>query len=306
MASLPLTIWYFWYYTGISMTDYLIGIDGGGTSTRARLKRSDGALLGYGTAGPSGLGQGTAQAWLHIEQAIDAAFGAAGEPRAMPQRCAIGLGLAGAHVPSRCEDFLRVAPPYARIVLEHDAYTALLGAHGGAPGAIVIAGTGSVGEALREDGQRVSVSGWGFPVGDEGSGAWLGLRAIGIAQRALDGRVAAGPLACSVWGVAGGTREALLAWCEHAGQHGYAKLAPLVFDAEAADSAAAELLRDAALELEAVALALDPQGTLPLAVLGSIGRRLQAGLSAALQARCIEPAGDAADGALHLIERDAR
>src|SRR5438309_1739218 len=117
------------------MAKYLIGIDGGGTSTRARLVRADGAVIGFG-------------------------------------------------------------------------------------------------EAVHADGRRESVSGWGFPVGDEGSGAWLGLSAMREAQRALDGRGKAGALAQAVWGLAGGTREALFAWCEHAGQHAYAKLAPLVFDAE--------------------------------------------------------------------------
>jgi glucosamine kinase len=96
----------------------------------------------------------------------------------------------------------------------------------------------------------------------------------------------------------------MLAWCEHARQHAYAKLAPLVFEAEAADSAAAELLRHAALELEAVALALDRDGRLPLAVLGSVGRRLRARFSPTVQARCIDPAGDAADGALHLVRHE--
>ena len=286
------------------MAKYLIGIDGGGTSTRARLVRADGAVIGFGEAGPSGLGQGIAQAWGHVQQAVAAAARAAGLPEPpSPHECAIGLGLAGAHVKARCDEFLRQAPAYARIALDHDGCTALLGAHGGRPGVIVIAGTGSVGEALHADGRRESVSGWGFPVGDEGSGAWLGLSAMREAQRALDGRGKAGALAQAVWGLAGGTREALFAWCEHAGQHAYAKLAPLVFDAEPADSAAAELLQQAALELEAVALALDRDGRLPLAVLGSVGRRLQSRFSPAVRERCVEPAGDAVDGALHLIRR---
>jgi glucosamine kinase len=64
-----------------------------------------------------------------------------------------------------------------------------LGAHGGGPGAIVAAGTGSIDEALRHDGEHVSVGGWGYPVGDEGSGAWLGMCAMREAQLASDGRL---------------------------------------------------------------------------------------------------------------------
>src|SRR5262249_25708916 len=101
--------------------EYLIGIDGGGTATRARL------LRGEGRAGPSGLGQGIAQAWANVQQAIAVAALAGGLREApAPGDCALGLGLAGAHVRARCDEFLRAAPPYGRIALDNDAYTALL------------------------------------------------------------------------------------------------------------------------------------------------------------------------------------
>ncbi|MEY2653988.1 MAG: hypothetical protein RLZZ524_1016, partial [Pseudomonadota bacterium] len=57
---------------------FLIGVDGGGTGTRARLCDAQGRVLGDGAAGPSALGQGVEQAWRHIGQAVEAAFGAAG------------------------------------------------------------------------------------------------------------------------------------------------------------------------------------------------------------------------------------
>ena len=129
----------------------------------------------------------------------------------------------------------RRAPPFAHIALDTDAYTTLLGAHEGRPGAIVTAGTGSVGEALHRDGMRVAAGGWGFPVGDEGSGAWLGLHAMRETHRAIDGRGPVGPLVGAVLAIAGTTREALLAWCDRPGQNAYAELAPLVFDAAATD-----------------------------------------------------------------------
>jgi glucosamine kinase len=282
---------------------YLIGIDGGGTGTRARLARTDGTLIGEGQAGPSGLGQGIEQAWRHVGQATAAAFGAAGLEMAPPATCGIGLGLAGAHVPERCEAFLKVAPAFAHIALDTDAYTAVLGAHAGRPGAVVAAGTGSVGEALRRHGERVSVGGWGFLIGDEGGGAWLGLRAMREAHRACDGRAPAGPLVHKIWQIAGRDRESLLAWCERAGQHAYAQLAPLIFDTEAADPRSARLLADAVSALESIARALDPAGDLPLAVTGSIGQRLTPRFSAALAARIVSPAGDAADGALQLLRQ---
>jgi len=282
---------------------YLLGVDGGGSGTRARLAAPTGAPLGFGEAGPSGLSQGVEQAWANVLQAVRCAFDAAQLQAAPAADCAIGLGLAGANVGARREAFERAAPPFARLVLDSDAYTTLLGAHEGRPGIVVAAGTGSVGEVLRTAGTRATASGWGFPVGDEGSGAWLGLRAVREAQRALDGRAPLGPLARAVLRVVGPSREALLAWCDGAGQHKYAQLAPLVFDSEPSDPAAATLVVRAAAELEAVALALDPQATLPVVVTGSVGRRLEPRLSAALRARCVAPAGDSADGALLLLRQ---
>ena len=280
---------------------YVIGIDGGGTGTRARLTRADGEVLGFAEAGPSALGQGVQQAWKNVSQAIEDSFHAAHVHAWQPAECAVGLGLAGAIVPKHNQDFMQVANRFGEIELANDGYTALLGAHGGGPGAIVAAGTGSIGEALREDGEHVSVGGWGYPVGDEGSGAWLGMRAMREAQLASDGRGPAGPLVHAIRAVAGNSREALLAWCERAGQHAYAALAPLVFDTEATDTRSAQWLNDAARAIDGIVLALDPDGRLPLVVTGSIGQRLQSRLAPSIRARLVEPAGDAVDGALRLI-----
>jgi glucosamine kinase len=282
---------------------YHIGVDGGGTSTRARLASADGAPLGFGVSGPSALGHGIEQAWDQIAQAVDSAFADARVTPAPREQCAIGLGLAGANVRQRCADFLGRAPAFAKIALDTDAYTTLLGAYEGRPGAIVAAGTGSVGEALYRDGRRVAVGGWGFPLGDEGSGAWLGLRAMRETHRAVDGRGPVGPLVGMVLAVAGMTRDALLGWCDRPGQNAYAELAPLVFDAAPADSFAADLLDRAARALEEIAAALDPEGTLPLAVCGSIGQKLLPRLGTPIRARCLEPAGDAAQGALRLVRQ---
>ena len=241
------------------------------------------------------------QAWDNISHAIKESFQIAKLPDWQPRECAVGLGLAGAIVAKHRRDFMQAADRFGKIELASDGYTMLLGAHGGRPGAVVAAGTGSIGEALRDDGEHVTVGGWGYPVGDEGSGAWIGMRAMREAQLASDGRAPAGSLVHAIWSVAGNSREALLTWSERAGQHAYAGLAPLVFDAEASDPKAAQLLNDAVRALDAIALALDPDGRLPLVVSGGIGARLQPRLAPSIRARLVVPAGDAIDGALRLI-----
>lgn len=281
---------------------YAIGVDGGGTSTRARLTRVDGAVLGEGRSGPSGLLQGHEQAWQNIEQAIQQAVHHAGLRRAQldAHNTTLGLGLAGANEAALRQSFLEANPGFSHLHVESDAFVALLGAHGGKPGAIVIAGTGSVGHALFANGRRAIAGGWGFPSGDEGSGAWLGLHAANLAQRALDRRHPNSALARAVLAATGGTHASLLNWSCQAGQAEFARLAPLVFDCEANDRYAGALLREAVGAIERIASALDAQGSLPLTVLGSVGQRLAERMSARLRSRLAPPQGDAMDGALAL------
>ncbi|MFG6433876.1 BadF/BadG/BcrA/BcrD ATPase family protein [Roseateles sp. LYH14W] len=274
-----------------------VGVDGGGTSTRAVVADATGQVLGRGEAGASALNQGVEQAWRHIAQAIERAA----IPGLQLQDCALGLGLSGTGVPAQLQAFVTADPGVARFALVTDGFAGLLGAHGGRPGGLLISGTGSVAEALLEDGSHRMTGGWGWQIGDEGSGAWLGQQAMKIAQAAYDRRAARGALADSVYAVAGASREDLLAFCAQAGQGGYASLARLVFEAEATDPAAAALLDAAARALDALAVALHP--TLPMALAGSIALRLGNRLSPALQARLVQPQGDATAGALWLIQQ---
>lgn len=282
---------------------FLIGVDGGGTGTRVKLAGRDGRIVAQGEAGPSALGQGAEQAWRHIQQAVRAAADNAGIAGLDLSACAIGLGLSGVSVTAQAQAFIAQQPGFARVALDGDGYTTVLGAHGGRPGAVLAAGTGTVGEALRRDGSRAMSSGWGWVTGDEGGGAWLGLQAMRHAQQALDGRASVGTLAQAVWATAGAERPAILAWCAAAGQHGFAGLAPLVFDSAPSDAVAADLIARAIAELERLAFALDPDADLPLALSGSIALRLAPKFSPALQARLVPAQGDSADGALLMLRQ---
>lgn len=283
------------------MVEFLIGVDGGGTATRAWLARRDGPVIGGGHAGPSALGQGIDAAWAQVEIAIRGAFRSAALPVPPWSRCAVGAGLSGVSNRPWRDAFVARNIGFARLVAETDSFTMLLGAHRGRPGAIVSAGTGSIGEVLRADGSRFTAGGWGFPAGDEGSGAWLGLHAVRVAQCAIDGRIEPGPLARHVFAVCGADRDSLQAWCDGAGQFAYAQLAPAVFDTEATDPSSAHLLGHAVNALDNIALAIDPAAELPLAVCGSVGRRLAGRLSAAVRGRLVEAAEGPVGGALTLI-----
>ena len=286
------------------MIDYLIGVDGGGTGTRVRIARQTpgGAVeLAHGASGPSGLGLGIARAWAAVQDAIANGFATAGIEPPPLTRIAIGLGLAGVHNRQWAQEFVDADPGYAALRLETDAFTTLLGAHGGRPGAIVAIGTGSVGEVLLPDGTRREVGGWGFPAGDEASGGWIGLAAINHIEQVLDGRRTHSAFAADVIDACGGHRAAIQVWLGQATQTAYATLAPLVLK-HADDPAARAILTKAGEEAAAIARALDPDSSLPLALCGGLGAALRDWLPPALAARARAPEGDSARGALRLIE----
>jgi glucosamine kinase len=285
--------------------DYLIGVDGGGSGTRVRIEHPDGALAGCGASGPSALANGVELAWSAIRAAIADAFAGAGLA-APPLSCmAIGLGMAGAHNRQRAAVFAAQNPGFGTLALATDGFTTLLGAHDGQPGAVIAIGTGSIGEMHDAQGNRREVGGWGFPASDEGSGAWMGLRAINHAQRSLDGRAAMDAFARAVIDFCGGSRASLFDWLAQANQAHYARLAPVVL-AHAGQPAANDILRQAGAEIDAIADALEPTGALPLALCGGLAAPLRPYLPASLVARISEPRGDATVGALHLLRQELR
>ena len=285
------------------MIEYLIGVDGGGTGTRVRLADPNGVELAQAAAGPSALSHGIANAWTTILSAIGEACAVADIGSPALSAMAIGLGLAGVHNKDWAAQFVAADPGFAALVLDTDGFSTLMGAHGGQPGAIVAIGTGSVGEAMREDGAKVEVGGWGFPAGDEASGAWMGLRALNHIEQVLDGRVAGGALAVDVIAACGGDRDAVQIWLGRANQTAYAGLARFVVMHADTDPVARTILEHAGREVASIAHALDPTEQLPLALCGGLGDVLLAYLPLATRARCLPPQGDSAQGALFMIER---
>ena len=76
----------------------------------------------------------------------------------------------------------------AQIEVVTDAAIALYGAIDGAPGLVVIAGTGSICCGINARHKRFCAGGWGPIAGDEGGGAWLARRALRAVAYAFDGR----------------------------------------------------------------------------------------------------------------------
>jgi len=285
------------------MIEFLIGVDGGGTGTRVRLARIDGMELAEGVSGPSGLIHGIANAWASVEDAAGMAFRAAGIDVPARGTIAIGLGLAGVHNRAWAAEFVAANPGYARVALESDGHTTVLGAHRGQAGAIIALGTGSVGEIRRADGVHVEVGGWGFPAGDEASGAWIGLRAANHMQQVLDGRVPASAFSADLAQACGDGRDALQNWLAKANQTAYAQLARIVLQHGESNDTARAMLLEAGRQVELMASALDAGGQLPIALCGGLAAPLRPYLPVSMLKRIVTPQGDSAAGALRLIQQ---
>ncbi|MBL3967265.1 ATPase [Burkholderia sp. KCJ3K979] len=277
---------------------FAIGIDGGGTGTRAVLADRHGRELAQGRGGPSGLGLGIERAWASIGAACADAFTQAGLAFDWSQ-CALGCGLAGVNNAAWLAAF-RAQAPLGALAIESDAYTTVVGAHGGAPGLIVALGTGSIAAALDAAGACRIAGGFGFPSGDEASGAWLGVRALAYAQQALDGRVPRDAFATALLAETGTRdRDALVQWSCDANQTIYARLAPIVF-AHRTHPVARALIAQAGDEIGKMIDALDPQQALPVALCGGLADALAPAVPARHAARLRAPLDDSARGALRL------
>lgn len=168
--------------------DWIIGIDGGGTLTRAFLADRQGHVLGRGKAGPSNIKAGRMEALQQIPRAIEQAFTEAGHPTGPVGM--IRLGLAGA---GRLEDqqqirvYLEKLNIAETIEVQTDVdllFRAL--PHGW--GIAVVAGTGSCVIGQGPNLKRVRSGGWGPLLGDEGSGYAIAMAALRAVAASADGR----------------------------------------------------------------------------------------------------------------------
>ncbi|WP_416357146.1 BadF/BadG/BcrA/BcrD ATPase family protein [Aureimonas phyllosphaerae] len=278
----------------------LVGVDGGGTNCRVRVRGLDGTLVGEAQGGTANVFAGLDAALATIVATTERALAAGGLGTADLARCHVGLGLAGANVPSVAEALHARPLPFAAFGLETDAVTACRGAFAGGEGGIAILGTGTA-YCVRARGALRLLGGWGMLVSDQGSGADLGRRALAEALMALDGARPLTPFCDAILARFDGSAGAIVEFARTALPRDFGTLAPLVWDhAERGDPAAERLVAAALVDIEPMLRRMVELGSRALALLGGQAPRYRPRLSPDLAALVVEPAGDAMEGGIDL------
>jgi glucosamine kinase len=288
------------------MADTLfIGIDGGGTHCRARIRDGAGRLIGEGTGGPANLRLGPAVAMAAIVDAARAAATAGGLGEGDLGRASVGLGMAGAIDDARNGQLLAQPHPFPRVAIDTDAYIAWLGAFAGGDGAILIIGTGSAGLAVVK-GQRFNVGGWGNVISDDASGNEIGKHAIRRALWAHDGMAPMTELARKILDRFDHQPPKIVTWADQARPTDFAQWAPLVLDyAAKGDPMGVAVIETAAEGAARIADRLLGAGAPGICLLGGLAEPLRPWLPKRIQEKLVAPKGDAMEGAL-LLARAAQ
>jgi glucosamine kinase len=257
-------------------------------------------LLGEAIGGSSNIYQDFDGALANI---IATAAEAASKAKLKTSELHAGLGLAGIVTSVGAERIAEAKLPFASVIADNDAYAACFGAFAGGDGGIVIAGTGSIGFAAI-NGVRHMVGGWGFALGDHGSGAWLGHHAVRRAALAIDGLLQPTPLIEEVLSRVGRNRFDLSRWSERATPKDYAEMAPLVFECAAkGDVVGMTIVIEGAAAISSLGRALLARGAGKLCLLGGVSKVYPPYLDADVKQALTAPGADALDGAIMMARQ---
>ena len=166
---------------------YVLGIDAGGTKTVCQLADDRGEVIAEARRGGANL---QASGELEVEKVLhDVMNEAIGDREISPS--VICLGIAGVDRPDDAKivgGIMRRIGSKARVLVVNDALVALEAGAPSQPGVVVIAGTGSIAYGRNDRNQAARAGGWGYVLGDEGSGYWMGRLAMRAIVREADGR----------------------------------------------------------------------------------------------------------------------
>jgi len=262
------------------MTYIVIGIDGGGSKTHAMVADEQGRTIAE-TVGPgSAVRPGRAEHSANvIAEVVRDALASCEMTHVTPRVLSIGVAGAGRETErNELWQALVSRDLAAELVIHSDFSIALDDAFADGPGVLLISGTGSVAFGRGPTGATSRCGGWGPVCGDEGSGAWIGRRALSVVTAAADGREPETALTGAILTAAQINETSdLIGWAANAAPAQLASLAPIVLSvADAGDLRANAIVslavEELVLHVRALARQLfgDERAALPIALSGGM------------------------------------
>lgn len=258
----------------------VVGVDGGGSKTRAVVAALDGTILGSADApGSAARADSIPHSADVIAAGVREALRHAGMDGVRPLALAVGVAGVGRE-PERAavERALLERDLAGTVEVTTDAMISLDDAFADGPGILLIAGTGSIAFGRGPEGRFERCGGWGPVLGDEGGGAWLGRRACNVVAAASDGREPDTALVPAVLTAIEADHPAdLIPWAARATPADFAALAPVVLRVAAdgdlrANSVLALGVEELVLHVRTLArtLFVDERAAVPLAFAGGL------------------------------------
>ena len=282
---------------------YVFGVDGGGTGCRVGLADRQGNILSRCTGGPANIETSFSEAKSNIVSTCKKALLQASLSESLLNESSAVLGLAG----SNMGDFdkkLTERLPFKRNLIVNDSEITLEGAIGPSDGCIAAIGTGSV-YIGRVKGSVKQIGGWGFTLGDDGSGAKLGQNLLRTAIRCEEKLQKHSELTIQLMGEFNNKIINLVKASYDFKPKDFSNYAPLVFDFHLkGDKNAEEILRSEIKIIEKSIVSAGFNKNYPFCLLGGLGTLYKPLIHSGFSDYLVEPLGDPVQGAINMCIKE--
>lgn len=299
------------------MTEYFLGIDGGGSSCKARLEDQHGTLLASAVSGPANISHRLDRSVSAIAHVTRQVISLAGLSENVVTNIHTGIGLAGIgkvdiHGLSGKKYLVQQALAkkglsFQTFILTNDLYIACYGAHHGKNGSVVIIGTGSSAISLHDNKGEIK-GGHGFLLGDQGSGAWLGKQAVSLVLLELDGLAEPSELSEQLLSFYScRDKNDVLRYFTNTEPYEFAKFAPLLIQlASSGHVGTTEIISQASAFIDKLAQSVLKNQTQALSLIGGLAKPMLPFLSDKLVSRHQEPLSCPTKGAILYLKQWAK
>lgn len=284
-----------------SLNNFIIGIDGGGTGCRVALGTVANGVIAHAEGGAANVVSDPELAIKNVIETVEVAAKKVAIGSDQLNHATVHLGLAGVMTAKEAQMVVS-ALPYQNVTVTDDRATALNAAFGGRDGFLLSVGTGTIAVGIK-GGECRNAGGWGFHVGDQASGSWLGLKSLRQVLLCHDGIAQHTELTRTLFAKFGNKPAEIVAFSMSAKPGDYGKFAPEVIrSATAGDPIGRQIVSKGASYLMQCLAALQFEAGDRLCLTGGVGPHYASYLPDDVAAGLVPSQGSSLDGAFALAK----